>query len=107
MLVTASFQGHGFQFVFQLVFLPYTLQLPSISHISVLRTAFKKIIFEQAQTSHSNNLGFFAHIKTDYSGRTKFFDRKVGINISDPCTRESKNKFGSKCDAFGADNYEQ
>ena len=31
------------------------------------------------------------------------FDRKVGINITAPCTLESKNKFGSKCDAFGAD----
>ena len=67
----------------------------------------QEIMFEQARTSHPNNLGFFGHIKTDYSGRTKFFDRKVGINISDRCTRESKNKFGSKCDAFGADNYEQ
>ena len=67
----------------------------------------QEITFEQARTSHSNNLGFFGHIKTDYSGRTQFFDRKVGINISDPCTRESKNKFGSKRDAFGADNYEQ
>ena len=28
---------------------------------------------------------------------------QVGIDISAPCTRESKNKFGSKCDAFGAD----
>ena len=42
MLLTSCFQGHGFQFVFQLVFLPYTLQLPSISDISVLQTAFKK-----------------------------------------------------------------
>ena len=60
-------------------------------------------MFEQARTSHSNNLGLFGHIKTDYSGRTQFFDRKVGIDIYAPCTRESKNKFGSKCDAFGAD----
>ena len=35
----ARLQGYSFQFVFQLVFLPYTLQLPSIC---VLRTAFKK-----------------------------------------------------------------
>ena len=28
---------------------------------------------------------------------------QVGIDISAPCTRESKNKFGSKYDAFGAD----
>ena len=41
-------------------------------------------MFEQARTSHSNNLGFFGHIKTDYSGRTQFFDWKVGINILSP-----------------------
>ena len=28
---------------------------------------------------------------------------QVGIDISAPCTRESKNKFGSKCESFAAD----
>ena len=37
-LLTACFQGYSFQFVFQLVFLAYTLQIPSIC---VLLTAFK------------------------------------------------------------------
>ena len=64
---------------------------------------FQEIMFEQARTSHSNILGFSGHIKTDYSGPTRFLNRKVGIDTSVPCTRESKNKFGSKCDAFGAD----
>ena len=54
-LVTACFQGHGFQFAFQLVFLPYTLQLPSIC---VLRTAFKK--------SRSNKRGLLTLTTWDF-----------------------------------------
>ena len=64
---------------------------------------FQEIMFEQAGNSHWHKLAFLQHIKTDYSGPTRFLNRNVGIDTSVPCTRESKNKFGSKCDAFGAD----
>ena len=72
---------------------------PTASPYLCLADCFQEMMFEQARTSHST-WDFFGHIK---SGRTQFFDRKVGSDISAPCTRESKNKFGSKCDAFGAD----
>ena len=97
LLLTSCLQGYSFQFA-----LPTSLSRihPPASLYLCPADCFQEIMFEQARTSHSNNLGFFGHIK---SGRTQFFDRKVGIDISAPCTRESKNKFGSKCDAFGAD----
>ena len=93
----ARLQGYSFQFVFQLVLPAYTLQLPSIC---VLPTAFK--------TFCSNKLGIltgrswhFWDILRLITPVDPIFD--VGIHITAPCTLESKNKFGSKCDAFGAD----
>ena len=97
LLLTSCLQGYGFQSVFLLVFPAYTLQLLPIS---VLPTAFKKFCSNKRGLLTLTPGTFWTNIK---SGRTQFFDRKVGIDISAPCTRESKNKFGSKCDAFGAD----
>ena len=52
-------QGHSFQFVFQLVFLPYTLQIPSFCPAD----CFQDILLEQAGSSHWNKLAFLQHIK--------------------------------------------
>ena len=99
----ARLKGRSFQFVFQLVSLPYTLQLPSISDISVLQTAFKKSCSSKRGLLTLTTWDFFDISRLITPVTPNFSTEKVGINISDPCMRESKNKFGSKCDAFGAD----
>ena len=64
---------------------------------------FQDILFEQAGNSHWKELAFLPTYQDWLLRSHPIFDRKVGINITAPCTLESKNKFGSKCDAFGAD----
>ena len=46
---------------------------------------FQEIMFEQARTSHSNNLGFFGHIKTDCfvsTGKWLFWDLPISVGKS-------------------------
>ena len=63
-------QGYSFQFVFQLVSLPYTLQIPSIS---VLLTAFKTFCW--------NKLGILTGTSWHFSN--------LSSNISAPWAHES------------------
>ena len=66
----ARLQGRSFQFVFQLVSLPYTLQIPSIS---VLLTAFKTFCW--------NKLGILTGTSWHFSN--------ISSNISAPWAHES------------------
>ena len=78
----ARLQGRSFQFVFQLVSLPYTLQIPSIS---VLLTAFKTFCWNKLGILTGNKLAFLQHIKWNPLGiqgggrETHFREDKVSF----------------------------
>ena len=94
----ARLQGHSFQFIFQLVFLPYTLQLLSIC---VLPTAFK--------TFCSNKLGIltgtswhFSNISSDISALWSHESTSLDVNKANGMlTRNTKRIFCNNVTCFG------
>ena len=97
-LLTACFQGYSFQFVFQLVFLAYTLQIPSIC---VLLTAFRTLC--------SNKLGIvtgtswhFSNISSDISALWAHESTSLDVNKANGMlTRNTKRIFCDNVTCFG------
>ena len=96
----ARLQGHSFQFVFQLVFPAYTLQLPSIS---ALPTAFNTFCSNKGRPLTGTSWDFFV-ISSDISAPACMKGNSLDVNTAKHARSLRKVEEDTLCDVCSSCN---